>query len=128
MGTGTFITLGLGISAIIVGLLDLVVGMNFLLQITLWLIFSVAIIAFLFKYFKKQPTVSNTGQSDQGLDTLGSVTRKITQHGRGEVRFDEPVLGNTVWHASANQTLDVGTRVKIEAVNGQLIKVVPVSE
>jgi len=128
MGTGTFITLGFGVAAIIVGLLELVVGMNFLVQVTLWLILSVAIIAFFFKYFKKQPTVSNTGQSDQGLDTLGTVTQKIEQHGRGEVRFDDPVLGNTVWHASANQSLNVGERVKIEAVNGQLIKVLPVSE
>ena len=127
MGTGTFITLGFGLAAVIVGLLELLFGMNFLLQVSLWLILSVAIIAFLFKYFKKQPTVSSSGQSDQGLDTLGTVTKKIEQHGRGEVRFDTPVLGNTVWHASANQILEPGERVKIEAVNGQLIKVAPVS-
>ncbi|WP_294955121.1 NfeD family protein [Sulfurovum sp.] len=127
MGTGTFITLGFGVAAVIVGLLELLFGMNFLVQVSLWLLLSVAIIAFLFKYFKKQPTVSSSGQSDQGLDTLGTVTKKIEQHGRGKVRFDTPVLGNTVWHASANQTLETGERVKIEAVNGQLIKVAPVS-
>lgn len=128
MGTGTFITLGFGVAAVIVGLLDLLVEMNFLVQVTLWIVFSVVIIAFLFKYFKKQPTVSKTGQSDQGLDTLGTVTKKIEQHGRGEVRFDEPVLGNAPWHASANQTLEKGDRVRIDAVNGQLIKVMPVSK
>ena len=128
MGTGTFITLGFGLAAVIVGLLELLFGMNFLLQVSLWLILSVAIIAFLFKYFKKQPTVSSSGQSDQGLDTLGTVTQKIEQHGRGKVRFDAPVLGNTVWHASANQTLEKGERVRIDAVNGQLIKVMPVSK
>jgi len=128
MGTGTFITLGFGVAAVIVGLLELLFGMNFLVQVSLWLILAIAIIAFLFKYFKRQPTVSKTGQSDQGLDTLGTVTKKIEQHGRGEVRFDEPVLGNTLWHASANQTLEKGDRVRIDAVNGQLIKVMPVSK
>jgi membrane protein implicated in regulation of membrane protease activity len=102
--------------------------MNFLVQLTLWIILSIGIVTFLFKYFKQQPTVSKTGQSDYGFDTHGTVTKKIEQHTRGKVRFDVPVLGNTVWHASSNQTLEVGDRVTIEEVNGQLIKVVPISK
>lgn len=127
MATGTFIVLGFGIAAVLVGLLDLALSMNFLVQVSLWILFSVLIIAVSFKYFKGQPTVSNTGQSDHGFDTLGTVTETIEAHSRGKVKFDDPVLGNTVWHASANQTLNTGDRVTIEEVNGQLIKVVPVS-
>ena len=126
MATGTFIVLGFGIAAVLVGLLDLVVGMNFLIQITLWILFSIVIIALSFKYFKDQPTVSSTGQSNHGFDTKGTVTETIEAHSRGKVKFDDPVLGNTVWHASADQRLNVGDRVTIKEVNGQLIKVVPV--
>lgn len=125
MATGTFITLGFGIAAITVGLLDLIISMNFLAQVIVWIILSVIFISLLFKYFKEQPTVSNTGQSDYGLDTLGTVTKSIEAHGRGEVKFDHPVLGNTVWHAASDQKIDLGSRVSIKEVNGQLIKVVP---
>jgi membrane protein implicated in regulation of membrane protease activity len=127
MGTGTFITLGFGIAAVIVGLLVLLFGLNFLTQTILWILLSVSIIAVLFKYFKRQPTVSSSGQSDQGLSTLGTVTETIEAHGRGRVRFDHPVLGNTIWHASSDQTIGPGERVAIKEVNGQLIKVIPIS-
>lgn len=128
MATGTFITLGFGIAAIAVGLLDLVIGMNFLAQVIVWIILSIVFISVLFKYFKGQPTVSSTGQSDHGFDTLGTVTQSIKAHGRGEVKFDHPVLGNTVWHAASDQSIELGNRVTIEEVNGQLIKVVPITK
>ena len=125
MATGTFITLGFGIAAVVVGLLDLAIDMNILAQLILWILFSVAVITVLFKYFKSQPTVSNTGQSDNGFDTKGTVTKTIEAHSRGKVKFDSPVLGNSVWHASADEMLNVGDRVTIKEVNGQLIKVIP---
>ena len=126
MGTGTFITLGFGIAAVLVGLIDLAFSLNFVIQITLWLLLSVAIIVLLFKYYKAQPTVSSTGQSDHGLDTLGTVTETIEKHGRGKVKFDTPVLGNTLWHATSEEHLDVEQRVSIKEVSGQLINVAAV--
>jgi membrane protein implicated in regulation of membrane protease activity len=126
MGTGTFIVLGFGIAAVLVGFLDLLFTPNFVIQITVWILLSVVIITLLFKYFKSQPSVSSTGQSDHGLDTLGTVTETIEKHGRGKVRFDSPVLGNTLWHATSREHLDAGQRVSIEEVNGQLIKVVAI--
>jgi membrane protein implicated in regulation of membrane protease activity len=125
MATGTFIVLGFGIAAVLVGLLDLILDMNFLMQVILWIIFSVGIITVSFKYFKAQPTISNTGQSNHGFDTLGTVTKTIAPHKRGTVRFDTPVLGNTSWSATADQTLEVDTRVTIKEVQGQLISVIP---
>ena len=125
MATGTFITLGFGIGAIVVGLLDLMIGMNFLFQLILWIILSVATITLLFRYFKQQPTVSNTGQSNYGFDTLGTVTEAITPHQLGKVRFDTPVLGNSSWSATADEVLEVNTRITIKEVQGQLISVIP---
>ena len=126
MATGTFITLGFGIAAVLVGLLDLLFDMNFLMQLIAWIILSVSVITLLFKYFKAQPTVSSTGQSDHGFDTVGTVQKTIGAQSRGEVRFDTPVLGNSVWKAVAEQKIEKGQKVTIEEVNGQLIKVVPV--
>lgn len=126
MATGTFITLGFGIAAVLVGLLVLIFGMNFLMQLIAWIILSVSAITLLFKYFKAQPTVSSTGQSDHGFDTVGTVQRTIEPQRRGEVKFDRPVLGNSVWKAVSEQKIEKGQRVTINEVNGQLIKVVPV--
>jgi len=123
ISTGTFITLGLGIAALMVGFLDLIFPMGLIYQLILWIIFSVALIALLFKWFKKQETVSNTGQSTYNFHTLGIVTDEIKPHGRGKVSFDTPVLGSTQWSASAEETLEVGTRIRIVEVNGQLITV-----
>ena len=125
MATGTFISLGLGVAAIIVGLVDLLAGMGVVYQLLLWIILSVAIIAALFKWFKSQPTVSETGQSSYRFDTLGTVTQEIHPHHRGKVAFDTPVLGNTVWHATSDYDLPEGSRIKIVEVNGQLIEVAP---
>ena len=125
MATGTFIVLGFGIAAILVGLLDLALDMGFLIQLALWIVLSIVIIAVSFKYFKEQPTVSNTGQSNYGFDTLGTVTKSIAPHTRGSVRFDTPVLGNSSWSATADQDLEIGTRITIKEVQGQLISVIP---
>jgi membrane protein implicated in regulation of membrane protease activity len=126
MATGTFITLGFGIAAVLVGLLTLLTGMNFLTQVILWIILSVGSIALIFKYYKEQPTISSSGQSDHGFDTLGTVIQDIKAQQRGEVRFDTPVLGNSVWKAISDQAIANGDRVSIVEVNGQLIKVVQI--
>jgi membrane protein implicated in regulation of membrane protease activity len=125
MATGTFIILGFGIAAVLVGLVDLVLDMNFLMQIILWIFLAIFIITISFKYFKEQPIISSSGQSNHGFDTLGTVTKAIAPHTRGTVKFDTPVLGNSSWSATADLEIKVNTRVIIKDVKGQLISVVP---
>ena len=123
LATGSFITLGLGIAALIVGLIDLMMPMGLLIQLLLWIVLSVGFISLFFKWFKRQDTVSNTGQSTYTFDTLGIVKDAIHPHQRGKVTFDTPVLGSTQWLATSNEILEVGTRIRIVEVNGQLITV-----
>ncbi|HFS82682.1 MAG TPA: NfeD family protein [Epsilonproteobacteria bacterium] len=125
MATGTFISLGLGVAAIIVGLIILLLPMGLVYQLLLWIILSVFLITALFKWFKAQPTVSDSGQSAYRFDTPGTVTQAIHPHQRGKVSFDTPVLGNTDWHATSEHELPEGSRIKIVEVNGQLIEVAP---
>jgi len=127
MATGTFISLGLGVAGIFVGLIDLLLPMGFAYQLALWIILSILLITALFKWFKSQPTVSNTGQSAYRFDTPGTVTQAIHPHQRGKVSFDSPVLGNTNWHANSDYELEKEARIKIIEVNGQLIKVAPIN-
>jgi len=126
MATGTFISLGLGVAAVIVGFIILLVPMGLVYQLALWIILSVFLITALFKWFKAQPTVSDSGQSAYRFDTPGTVTQVIHPHQRGKVSFDSPVLGNTDWHATSEHELPEGARIKIIEVNGQLIEVAPI--
>ncbi len=127
MTLGTFFILGLGIAAIIVGLLDMFIDTSFTAELTIWMILSILVIAVWFKWFREQP-VTESGQSNYRLDTLGVVMEDIQPHSRGKVTFDTPVLGNTSWHAISKVDLDKGTRVKIVQINGQLIEVEPLSK
>ena len=122
MFSGTFLMLGLGVSAIAVGIIEVLFPMTFEIQLTIWLILSVITIAWWFKYMRDN-TVEKTGQSNYTLETQGVVTKAIEPNSRGEVKFDLPVLGNTTWIATSKEKLDINNRVKIIAVKGQLIEV-----
>ncbi len=127
MSMGTFFILGLGIAAIIVGILDIFLDTSFTLELTIWMILSILVIAVWFKWFREEP-VTESGQSNYRLDTLGVVMEDIQPHSRGKVTFDTPVLGNTSWHAISKVDIAKGTRVKIVQISGQLIEVAPITQ
>ena len=122
MNLGTFIVLGLGISAIIVGLLDVVIDISFTTQLLIWVIFSILFILVWFKWLRADNSYE-AGQSDYGLDVLGTVYEEVNLHTRGRVTFDSPVLGNSSWLVTSKQQIKKDERVKIIQVNGQLIEV-----
>ena len=120
--SGTFMMLGLGLAAIIVGTIDVFYPITVEMELTIWLLLSVVAIALWFKYMKDN-TVETSGQSNYSLETLGTITQEISENGRGHVRFDTPVLGNTTWAATSKEALKEDTRIKIVEVKGQLIVV-----
>ncbi len=120
--SGTFLMLGLGVAAIVVGVVEVLFPMNLEMQLTIWLILSVVAIALWFKYMRDN-RVEPTGQSNYTLKTKGTVTKTIKPNSRGEVKFDLPVLGNTTWIATSKEELPINSRVKIIEVKGQLIEV-----
>jgi len=126
MSTGTFFMLGLGVAAILVGIIDTLLGTSFTVELSIWIVLSILAIAVWFKWFRELP-VTDSGQSNYRLDTLGTVLEEIHPHARGKVTFDTPVLGNTSWHATSKVDLLKNTRVKIVEVNGQLIEVKPLN-
>ena len=122
MMSGTFVLLGFALAAILTGIIDLVFNISFNTQLALWIFFCILSIGAWIKWFKAK-TITQSGQSNYRLDTLGTVTQTITPHDRGKVTFDTPVLGNTTWIATAQNEIQKGTRVSIVQINGQLIEV-----
>ncbi|MCK4441833.1 MAG: NfeD family protein [Sulfurovaceae bacterium] len=123
--TGTFIMLGLGIGATIVGLADLIFILSLNKELLTWAIISIItiIITILFKYFKKNSPKDKSGQSDYAIGIKGVVEEPIDANGRGKVKFNTPILGNTIWHATAKEDIPILSKVKIVNVKGQLIEV-----
>ena len=117
-----FVIIWFGLSAIIVGFIDLLFDTSFSTELTLWMLLSVVLLFVWFSFFKDK-RITHSGQSDFKLETKGIVTKEIRLGERGKVRFEAPVLGSSLWHASADTTLEEGTVVQIEEVNGQLLKV-----
>ena len=119
---GTFILLGLGLAAMIVGISDNLFKTSLEVELSLWIVLSILSLIVWFKYIK-DPHTETSGQSNYSLETLGTIEKSIEKNGRGSVHFDIPVLGNTLWTATAKETLQINTRVKIIEVKGQLIEV-----
>jgi len=119
---GTFILLGLGLAAMLVGLSDNLFQTSLEIELTLWILLSILSLIVWVKYLK-DPSVEKSGQSNYSLETLGTIENSIKVNGRGSVHFDTPVLGNTLWTATAKETLEINTRVKIIEIKGQLIEV-----
>ena len=122
MNVGTFLFLGIGLAAAVVGGMDYFFHTTFLIEVLTWTALSIVSLAAWVRWFK-EPKISTTGQSNHGLDVLGTVSEAIEPHRRGEVIFDTPVLGNTTWHATATEPIPKGARIRIVEVNGQLIEV-----
>ena len=120
--TGTFMMLGLGLAAILIGIIDIIYPLSLEMELLLWMALSLLSIIMWFKYMKDK-SIENSGQSNYSLETLGVVEKEIIINGRGTVRFDSPVLGNSVWSATAKENLDKNSRVKIIELKGQLIEV-----
>lgn len=120
--TGTFMLLGLGVAAMLVGAIDNLFKISLEQELILWIVLSILSLLLWFKYLKN-PQTEDSGQSNYTLDTLGVVTKEIFHNGRGEVRFDTPVLGNTTWFATSKEDIKEGSRVSIVEVKGQLIEV-----
>jgi membrane protein implicated in regulation of membrane protease activity len=123
MFTGTFMLLGLGVAAMIVGATDNLFKTSLETELILWIVLSILSLLLWFKYLKN-PQTEDSGQSNYTLDTLGIVTKAISHNDRGEVKFDSPVLGNTTWFATSKEDISQGSRVSIVEVKGQLIEVV----
>ena len=121
--TGTFIMLGLGIGAAIVGVADLIFILSLNKELFIWSIFSIIMITILFKYFKDNSPKDKSGQSDYAIGVKGVVEEPIDANGRGKVKFNTPILGNTIWYATAKEDIPILSRVKIVKVKGQLIEV-----
>lgn len=124
LATATFFVIWFGLGALLVGLVLLVApSMGFTPQVLLWTMASVIFAVLWFKVFKKQAIRTRSGQADEVLGEIGVLVRAVEPFQKGEVRFQKPVMGAEMWSCLADEAIAAGERVRVVAVDGQLLKV-----
>lgn len=124
----SFFIIWFGLGALLVGVLMMVFpGLDFSTQIASWTLASVAMTVFWFRVFRRDAAKTRSGQADEALGEIGVLVRAVAplgaESGRGEVRFQKPVMGSDVWPCLADESIAAGERVRVLAVDGQLLKV-----
>lgn len=124
----SFFIIWFALGALLVGVaLLLIPNMGFSTQILLWTAASVAMTVFWFKVLRKDAGKTRSGQADEALGEIGVLVRAVEPLGiesaRGEVRFQKPVMGSDVWPCLADEAIAAGERVRVLAVDGQILKV-----
>jgi membrane protein implicated in regulation of membrane protease activity len=101
--------------------------MGFGTQVLWWTVASVLMTVLWFRVFRHDADKTRSGQADEALGEIGVLVRAAEPlgigSGRGEVRFQKPVMGSDVWPCIADEAIAAGERVKVLAVDGQLLKV-----
>lgn len=119
----SFTILWFGLGAVVVGLLMLVIELDFTWQILVWTTSSVAFTVLWFKYFKPRMIDRTTAgiSRDAAIGEAGLVIKVPTEQARGQVRFSTPVLGNDEWDFICNKSVSVGDRVRIQEISGNTL-------
>ena len=96
---------------------------SLLLELGLWLVASLLLVTAWFGWLEPRRRRSRIGASDAAVGEIGWVSEAIEPQRRGKVRFQRPVLGAEEWPALADEPIGEGERVRVVAVEGQMVKV-----
>ena len=111
---------GLGVA----GLLVIAPSMDLTTQLVAWLVMSLALVIYWFRFFKPGQHKTRIGMSDASVvGEVGMLTSGVAPFQRGEVRFQKPMVGSDVWPCISDEKIDSGERVRVLAVEGSLLKV-----
>ncbi len=124
----SFFIIWFGLGALLVGLVMMALpDLGFTAQVALWTVASVAMTVLWFQVFRRDADRTRSGRADEALGEIGVLVRAVeplgVNSGRGEVRFQKPVMGSDVWPCLADEAIAAGERVRVLAVDGQLLKV-----
>ncbi|MGR8949370.1 MAG: NfeD family protein [Gammaproteobacteria bacterium] len=120
----SFVALWFGAAAILVaGLLFFMPELSQTHQLLSWSVLS-AILAFAWFKYLKPLSVDKTkaGLSKEAIvGQVGQVIATPAGEQRGKLRFSVPILGSEEWHFIAEESTDVGDRVRVIDVSGNTL-------
>jgi membrane protein implicated in regulation of membrane protease activity len=120
----SFVLIWFGLGAVVVALVMAIAGIGLTLQLVLWLVVSLALVAGWFKVFKPSLHKTKVGMADANVvGEIGMLVRDVAPFEKGEVRFQKPILGADAWECIADEAIKTGERVKVLDVEGSFLKV-----
>lgn len=120
----SFFLIWFALGALLVGVALLVApDLSLAAQILLWTLASAAMTILWFKVLRDKSNRMRSGQADDVLGEIGVLVRAVQPFEKGEVRFQKPMMGSEVWPCLADEAIAAGERVRVLAVDGQLLKV-----
>ena len=119
-----FVLIWFGLGALVVAAALALTDFDLTSQVLVWTVLSLALTGLWFLVFKRGHHRSLVGRaSAQFVGEVGMLTESVAPFKKGRVRFQKPLLGSDQWECIADETLDVGARVKVLRVEGSLITV-----
>ena len=94
-------------------------------QVLLWPVASISFTLMWFKYLKPRGQAKNNALArEKVVGETGSIIRAADRScDRWTVRFASPLLGEDEWCCYADEELQVGDRVRVMDIEGQVLKV-----
>ena len=119
-----FVLVWFGLGALVVALVVAIAAIGLTAQLSVWLVVSLLMIVLWFKVFRPERHKTRIGMSEpQMIGEVGLLSQDVAPFGRGEVRFQKPLLGTDTWPCIADEDIRAGQRVRVIAVEGSLLKV-----
>jgi len=115
-----FVMLWLGLAAIVVGILQLAMGISVNAQLILWVVLSAVFLLLWHKFIS--PKMANhtlAGLSREAIiGQVGLVLNFNKAHSKGRLRFSAPIIGNDEWEFISEEALENGDRVEVTDISG----------
>lgn len=125
---GTLYLLWLGIAALVMAVFTLLwAEMPLALQAVNYAVLAVLALAMMRKLEKQKPTLRIGQAQGEEIGREGIVTVAISPLQPGKIRFSQGVLGSREWVAYADTAIAEQQAAKIIAVEGNSLRVAPVS-
>lgn len=121
----SFVIVWFGLGALLVSLaLSLAPEMPLVGQILLWTVSSIIMVVLWFRVFKRGHHKILVGRSSaQLVGEIGMIAEAVAPFRNGKVRFQKPLVGSDLWDCIADHEIPVGARVRVEAVEGNIVTV-----
>lgn len=119
----TFFIFWFGISAMVTGLLSLLLPLSLAGQLLSWTILSIILVFAWFRFFK-QPDKTKSGLSREAfIGQRGLIIKDVSEMSAGEIRFQRPIMGSDRWPVISDDTIKTGEKALITDIIGQTLKV-----
>ena len=121
----SFTILWFGLGALVVGVAALLFEIPFSIQVLIWTVFSVLFTVLWFKLVKPKMVDSSNSQAarESAIGESGQVIKLPAGDTKGKLRFSTPILGEDEWEFSCEAEVDLGDRLHIQEILGNVLVV-----